>query len=297
MLGALLAIASAATFGFNTAVVRRSMLRANPYVLIIVSITGATPVFALLAWLTGQWGRAGELGMRGYVLLALAGALNFLGGRYSNFRAIKSMGANLTAPVRTLSVLFGVLLGVFALNEHVGLARGLGIALLVAAPLVAFSQPRAMKREFASGSALKLAEGLLFGLIAAVSYAGATYLLRYVLAGTGLSLLGATVAHAGAGVLLVASLAFRRNRDGLRALDATAWRLFGVITSTMVLAQVFRFSAVETAPITVVSPLIETMGFFGVGFAWMLNRGHESFSPLVLVGIVLAVAGAAAITL
>lgn len=297
MTGAILALASAATFGLNTAIVRRSARHVSAYALIMASIVGAAPAFILLALGSGELQRADELGAARLATLAAAGAINFLGGRYSNYRAIHAMGANLTAPLRTLSALFGAALGVIVLDEELSVRHGAGIALLVVAPMIAFSRPGAMRRELRGGPPLRLAEGLLFAFIAALSYGGSTFLIRAALMNSGLSLLGAAVAHAGAAVFLLASLGLSDNRRQLQGLSGTGHTALAVVTATMVGAQICRFAALESAPVSVVAPLIETQSFMGLIFAFLVNKQSESFSPMVVIGLLLAVAGAIAVTM
>ena len=278
--------------GLNSAVVRRGVLRASAYDGIVISIVLSVPVFALLALVAGQLGRADEFTGPEYAALAVGGVMNFLGGRFSQFLAIQAVGANLTAPMRVLSALFGALLGVALLGEQVGPLRGAGIALLIAAPLVAFARPPTVRL-----GSLDVARGIAFGLTAAATYGGSTFLLRWALADSGLTLLGALVAHGAAAAVLAGSLALPGRARGLREIDRTAARLFLAVTGIMTLAQVLRFAALESADTAVVAPLIETMAFFGLGFAFLLNRDTESFSPPVLAGVALAAAGAIAITL
>ncbi len=194
--------------------------------------------------------------------------------------------------MRVLSSLFGALLGVTLLGEHVGLLRGIGIGLLIAAPLVAFARPPSVKL-----GSLQIARGIVFGLIAAATYGGSTALLRWALADSGLTLLGALVAHGAAAVVLIASLALPSRARSLRNIDRTAARLFLATTAIMTLAQVLRFGALESTDAAVVAPLTETMTFFGLGAAFLLNRQTEAFNPLVLLGMALAAVGAVAITL
>ena len=227
-----------------------------------------------------------------YAVLAVGGILNFLGGRFSQFLAVQAMGANLTSPVRVLSALVGAVFGITLLGEQVGLLRGAGIALLIVAPLVAFARPPTVRL-----GSLQIARGVVFGLTAAVTYGGSTVLLRWALDDSGLTMLGGLVAHGAAALVLIASLALPGRLRGLREVDSTAFKLFVAVTAIMTLAQVLRFAALESTDAAVVAPLTETMAFFGVGFAFLLNRETEAFNPLVLLGIVLAAAGAIAITL
>lgn len=297
MIGALFALASAAAFGLNTAIVRRGVRWAPPYYLIIFSLTAAVPVFVVLAFITGQGQRAGELAASDYGLLAFAGVLNFIGGRYSNFMAIQAIGANLTAPLRTFSTLISAVLGFTVLHEEVTELRLLGLALIITAPLLAFSRPSQMKMELKNGTKLKLVEGFSFSGVAAVSYGFANFLLGYVLAGTSMSILGAAVAHAAAATVMLATLAIPRNQRGIADLGINSLYVFLLVSVTMISAQVLRFAAFERAPVSVVAALVETLAFFGLGFAYLINRDHELFSRQVVVGVALAVVGAIVLTI
>ncbi len=297
MIGALLALASAATLGLNTAIVRRGVRWAPPYYLIIFSLTAAVPVFVVLAFIAGQGQRAGELAMSDYGLLCLAGVLNFIGGRYSNFMAIQAIGANLTAPLRTLSTLISAILGFTILNEEITELRLLGLALIIAAPLLAFSRPSQMKVELKSGTKLKLAKGFSFSGIASISYAFSNLLLGYVLSGTGMSIMGAAVAHAAAATIMLATLTLPRNQRGLAVLSMNSLYVFLLVSVAMISAQILRFAAFERAPVSVVSALIETVAFFGLGFAYLINREHELFSRQIVAGVALAMVGAIVLTI
>ena len=292
MSGALLALAAAAMLGLNTAIVRRSVLRASAYDGIVLSIGLSVPLFAALALVSGQFSRAGDFTGWQYLALAVGGVLNFLGGRLSQFYAIQAVGANLTAPMRVLSALFGAVLGVALLGEEVGLLRGAGIALLIAAPLIAFARPPSVQL-----GSLRIARGVAWGLLAAATYGGSTVILRWALADSGLTLLGALVAHGAAALILAASLAIPARARSLRAIDRPAARLFLSVGLIMTVAQVLRFAALESEDAAVVAPLTETMTFFGLGAAFLLNRRTEAFNPLVLLGMAMAAAGAIAVAL
>ena len=288
--GVFLSLAAAAMLGLNTAVVRRGVLKTSAYNGMIISIPLSIPVFFFISMATGQLNRISEFSSFDYLVLGIAGIINFLGGRYSQFLAIQAVGANLTAPVRVLSALFGAVLGGLFLGEEITLLRGFGIVLIILAPLIAFLKPG----EIAVGL-FDLPRGILFGLIGALSYGGSTFLLRLILADTDLVFLGAFIAHLAATIVLVISLGIPGRIHELRKIDKQAIRLFAVIAVIMTLAQTFRFSAIEMTDTAVVAPLIATGLFFGIGFAYVFNRKTENFSPAVLGGIIIAVIGAIAI--
>lgn len=292
MSGALLALSAAAMLGLNTAVVRRGVLRASAYDGIVISIVFAVPVFAVLALVTGQLSQLNGFTRLEYLALAAGGILNFLGGRLSQFYAIQAVGANLTAPMRVLSALFAAMLGVVLLAERVDVLRGTGIALLIIAPLIAFARPPSVRL-----GSLQLFRGVLWGLMAAATYGGSTVLLRWVLADSGLTILGALVAHGATAILLIASLGIPSRAQSLRKIDPTAAKLFLLTGVIMTFAQVLRFAALESTDAAVVAPLTETMTFFGLGAAFLLNRQTEAFSRLVIIGVLLAAVGAITISI
>ena len=288
--GVFLSLAAAAMLGLNTAVIRRGVLKTSAYNGMMISIPLSIPVFFFLSMVTGQLSRISEFSSFDYLVLSIAGIINFLGGRYSQFLAIQAVGANLTAPVRVLSALFGAILGGLFLAEEITLLKGFGIALIIIAPVIAFLKPG----EIAVGL-LDLPRGILFGLTAALSYGASTFLLRLILADSDLVFLGAFVAHLAAAFVLVISVGIPGRIHELRKIDKHAIRLFSVLALIMTLAQIFRFSAIEMTDTVIVAPLIETGLFFGVGVAYVFNRKTEIFSPAVLGGIIIAVIGAVAI--
>ena len=78
--GALLALSAAAMLGLNTAIVRRSVLLASAYDGIVISIVLSVPVFALLAYTSGQFTDLSVFTTTEYIVLSIAGIMNFLGG-------------------------------------------------------------------------------------------------------------------------------------------------------------------------------------------------------------------------
>ncbi|MCH7522581.1 MAG: hypothetical protein IH920_02250 [Chloroflexi bacterium] len=76
------------------------------------------------------------------------------------------------------------------------------------------------------------------------------------------------------------------------SLDRPALRWFALSTLNSFIANVFRFSALAIAPVTVVVPMIRTFAIFQLGFNFLINRSLESFEPRILVAIAVSVAGA-----
>ena len=132
----------------------------------------------------------------------------------------------------------------------------------------------------------KTAEGYLFGLLAAGLWGAGPVLMRAGLDTTQLGIWGGTVAYATAAVVLLFALAIPGQATGVVKMDRDAQVWFSVSAVNSFLANVFRFSALALAPVSVVIPLMRTAVVFQLGFNYLINRSIESFEPKVLGGFV-----------
>src|SRR4051794_27005899 len=87
MLGALLAILSAATFALNNAAARRGVVTGTPIQGMAITIPIGLACFLPLAILTGAGHPLAALPPQGYAWMAGIGLLHFVVGRYCNYRA------------------------------------------------------------------------------------------------------------------------------------------------------------------------------------------------------------------
>ncbi len=307
LLGAIFGILTAACFSASVIVARRGMLVASADQGIYFSVVAGVPLFLIVALLTGQLFRVNEFGVAALWMLAGAGVSEYLVGRYSNFRAIRILGANASSPLRSLNVVFAVVLAVVLLDESISLQRGLGMGLVILAPLVmlqggvrqapaqqsgATPQPDASEEQRPSRRHL---EGYFWGLVTAVGYGAGPLLIRASVGGTGLGIAGALLSYIAAALLLLAFLALPGRLSRVRAIDPLAirWFLAGAVFSF--LAHMFRFVALDVAPVTVVAPLQQTAAIFIVVFSFLVNRRFELFGPRVILAIMLSAGGTVAL--
>ena len=270
------------------------------------------------AAVTGQLFDMSDISTRGYLLLATAGLIHFLVGRYATYRCVAAIGANRATPVRSVSIPFTLLMAVFLLGESVSAINGVGIVIVVLAPMIMFRRegraqgsagtarsnlnPGELPPAASSSTAFdisktatvdtsRLAEGYLFGLITALAFGSSPLLIRGAIGDTGLGIAGALVAYGTAAVPLVLGLAWPGRLAGLRGMDRTALRWFLLATVATFFLHMFRFAALDLAPVTVVSPLMRTGVIFTVLFAFLINRQLEAFGPRVLAAIALSIVG------
>ena len=304
-LGIAFALAAAVAFGFNGATIRRGVATAAASQALYVTVLGGLVLFVLTAALSGQLFRAGEVAVRDYGFLVAGGLIHILLGRYCNFRAIAAMGANRVAPVFGSSALVSVLIAVLFLDETLNLRIGVGIALvmvgpalvvrrrtLVPATAVGASEDAPALDVMVVANSPNLKEGYLFGIMGAVLWGVGPVLMRAGVDSTGLGILGGLVTYGAAATVLLLVLAIPGQLAKTTTLDRSALRWFVLSTLNSFTANVFRFSALAIAPVTVVVPMIRTYAVFQLGFNFVINRSLESFEPRILIAIAVSVAGA-----
>src|SRR5262249_17995858 len=177
VLGVCLAALSAATFAFNNASARRGVITGSVLQALAITVPIGVPIFLAAALLSGSAGTLLELSADAIGLLALAGVLHFVLGRYGNFRASQAIGANLSGPVIQLSLLVTLALAILVLKEPLTPLRVLGIALLAAGPALmrnagaeAAEVPASAPDPSLPRFVPRYAEGYAFALLAALLY-------------------------------------------------------------------------------------------------------------------------------
>ena len=148
LLGAVLAVLSAATFALTNATGRRGVISGTPAQGMVISIPVGLVCFLTVALLTGAHQNFGRFTASALVSLSAAGVLHFVVGRYCNFRASQAAGVNLTAPVMQLNAVVTLVLAVVVLHEPCTMLQAAGAVLMVAGSLVTqrASQPVAASK-------------------------------------------------------------------------------------------------------------------------------------------------------
>ncbi|HLF78693.1 MAG TPA: DMT family transporter [Dehalococcoidia bacterium] len=309
VLGVLLAIFSALAFSSSDVAIRRGVVRAPVSHGAFVTVMLGVPLFALAALVSGQMLRVDDLTGASYGLLAAAGIVHYVVGRYFNYAAIEAIGAARSGPVQALGLPYSVAIALLFLDEEITLGMAIGIALIVVGPLVMIERRGAVRttapaRSTSSGPAVALGEksqglplrqveGYLFAVIAAISYGSSPVFIRAALEGeSGLSVLGGFVSYLAAAALLLATLVIPSRRSLIGALNPSSARLFFVAGFFVFLAQLLRFVALSLAPVALVTTLLRFTGIFTLALSWVLNRSLEYITLRTVAAILISVAGA-----
>lgn len=317
MLGALYAVLAAAAFGFNNASARRGVLTGTVIQGMAISVPLGVPLFLLAAWIGGELSQFDRFGWRNILLLAAAGFMHFVWGRYCNMRSLAAIGSNMAGPVQQVQLLLALVLAIVFLDESLSPLKVLGILLVVSGPSLimqtrAAAKRRAMRAAPASVGAAaadrtepmmapkftpKLMEGYAFALLSGVGFGTSPVLVSAGLKGTGLSLLGGLVSYIAATVVVAAFLMVPRNFVQLGSISRHSLPWFTLAAFAVWVSQLFRYMALALAPVTIVQPIQSLSLIFRMIFGYFINREHEAMDRYVIGGILLSFTGALALSI
>lgn len=299
MLGAILALLSAASFGLNDASIRRGVLTGTPFQAMVISVPLGILVFLAGALIAGRAGQIFEFSEASYLFLALGGIVHFCWGRYWNYSAIRALGTNLASPVQQTSLIVALGGAVMFLEEVLTPLRLLGIVLIFLGSLTILHIRKARKdgaSRPAKNTAFKpkFLQGYLFAALSVLGFGTSSIFVRAALEGSSPSaaLPGGVISYVAATLVIAVTIMGRRRREHLLAVDDRSLCWFAFSGLLVCFSHVFRFMALAIAPVTVVAPLMQTLIIFRVIFGWFLNRDHEDYSFRTFGGIVVSLIGA-----
>jgi drug/metabolite transporter (DMT)-like permease len=301
-LGAVLAILSAATFALTNATGRRGVITGTAVQGMVISIPVGLLCFLAVALLTGALESLQRLTASAFAALMTAGVLHFVVGRYCNFRASQAAGVNLTAPVTQLNAAVTLVLAVVVLREPCTMLQMIGGVVMVAGSLLTQLASQPVTESNASSLPIfvpRLAAGFLFASIAALMYGTTPIIVRQAIhdAGPLSGIAGATIAYAAASAVVALGLSLPSLRRNVLQVSGENARWFVYSGIFVAAAQGFLYSALAVAPIMLVAPLLQLSLVFRFVFAILLNPHHELFGIMVVIGSVVSIAGACAVSI
>lgn len=244
-----------------------------------------TPLFVLLVTFFGEWDAFLSFSWQHYTLLAAAGVIHLTIARYLFFNSTRIIGANPTAAISRASVIFSVILGVAFLGESVTALQ------VVAAFLIMFGA--VLTTTEISRKTFRIStKGLLMGIGIALCSAGSASLIRPVMKETDAIFAATFVMYLAAFVIIMFIFLLRRQpRNNVMQQDRRTFLLLLFAAVFLVIGHLFRFSALQYSPVSVVQPLIATVVIFTLLFSWIVNRRIDVFNWRVIAGIVMVLAG------
>jgi uncharacterized membrane protein len=303
MIGGLLSLLSAVTFAYANASVRRGVLTGTVLQAVAISLPVALPLFLLAMVFTGGFKALAGFDARTLFLLALAGIVHFALARYCNYRATKAIGANLVAPVQQYSLVITLFLAISWLGEVLTPLRILGIFLVVIGPGFTLQGDDTAKPAVLPPGVTPFApqfrEGYLYALLSAVGFGVSPILIAMAFESKGLviGIAGGFVSYVAATLFIMLAFILPAERKSFRTLDRDTAKWFVISGIAVGISQMTRYMAIAVAPVSVVTPIQRLSMVFRIYFGAWLNPHHEVFGGRVILGTVISLAGAIALSI
>jgi drug/metabolite transporter (DMT)-like permease len=299
MLGAVLALSSAALFGLNIATARRGVLAGSLFQAIVITVFAGVPLFAIGAVLFGAFPAFMNQTPESIGWFTAAGIVHFVVGRYATYRAARALGAAQSGPVVQTSILVTLALALIFLGEVLTPVRVVGIVLILLGPLIVLYGRRGRGEVTTrAGQSLDYVDGYFWGAVCACAFGVSPILIRLGLGDGGPreAVAAGLTSYSAAAVVVALMILVPRNRADIISLDQTTARWFGATGGLVFASQILLYIALSVAPVTVVLPIQRTSAIFRAVFSWLINRDHEVLGVAVLIGIGLSAAGVIIVT-
>ena len=328
MIGVLITLLSATTFGINHAMIRRGVISGTATQAVAISMPVGLAFFTVVTLLVGQLGVIAQFSPFALFMLAAAGIVHFVFGRYCAYRAIAAIGVNLAMPVTQWSMLVSLALALNFLDEKLDAVTLAGIALIILGPTLLaarHSRRRTVPAVITTATATtatattatattattaaattttadstfkpRLVEGYTFAFLACFGWGSSPVLVRAGLDGPGQALAGGVVSYAAATVVITLLMLVPGPRRDLASMTARNLRWFSGTSIMTAVSQMLLYLAMAIAPVIVVQPLLRFQTLASTIAGWYLNRQHESFDRGVLWAIGVSMIGAVLLAL
>jgi uncharacterized membrane protein len=266
-----------------------------------ITVPLGIPIFVVFALAMGGFAALAEWGAASWLWMVLAGIVHFVIGRYGNYRATQALGATLSTPIQQLSILVALVLAFAFLGETVNAVNVIGILLIVFGPMVV-ARRRGKNAEAArrKGFEADYRAGFLWGLVCALGYGSSPLFIALGLGATGTmadSAAGVLVSYVAASLVVAVLVAVAGGRGYLAGIDRGSAFWFLASAALVAFSQLFRYLALAVAPVSVVMPIQRLSVVFRILFNGWINRDHEVLDAWVIASILVAVLGAALLSL
>jgi drug/metabolite transporter (DMT)-like permease len=298
MLGAILGLASAGIFSFNSILVRRGMFRASANYFATLTVFTGPPFFLIVALLAGALKNTGQYSSQTLLLWAIAGLVHFGLGRSWAYKSIQMVGANRSNIMTSLNPIVTVVLAVLVLHEPLPFLMIVGILFSLSGPILIIlmeqgsdKSPQKSPGPERQSDRRALILGMLYGAGAAVFWGSSAIFIKLALNRGGSPLTGTLISYLAASLFISPSLLRKRNRREMLDADAASVRMALLSGMSTNIAQLFKFIAFAYGSVIVVSLMSRTVPLWVLILSFLFNREVESFSRWVIFGTFLLISG------
>jgi len=278
------AIISAAAWAVDSILVRKGTAFSNPSTAALISFFVNTAILG--PYIFFQYPLE-KIFQPANLFFVVSGIIQPAIVRVLFYVGIVRLGVSRAGPIRGTSPFFSVAIAFFLFQDRPGLIVYLGGILTVAGTwLVSYKR---------AGEAKWRPRDLLFPLGAAMLASVSQNIRKMGLNSTSEPIIAATVSTATSLFCLFGSVLFSGNMRSIQ-INRPCLPYYGGAAVFALIGQLCTFIALNGGQISVVAPLINTTPLFVIGLTALFLRGEEKINRFVVIGVVLLVAGIAAIT-
>lgn len=277
------AIISSAAWAVDSLLVRKGTAFSNPSTAALVSFSVNAAL--LVPFIFYQY-PTDKIFQTANLYFVLTGIIQPAMVRVMFYVGIVRLGVSRAGPIRGTSPFFSVAIAFFLFQERPELLVYLGGVLTVAGTWMVSYQR--------AGEAKWRTLDLMFPLGAAMLASVSQNIRKIGLNSTSEPIIAATISTATSLVCLLGSLVFSGKASSIK-ITRECLPYYGGAAVFALIGQLCTFIALNGGQISVVAPLINTTPLFVIGLTALFLRGEEKINTAVVIGVILLVAGIAAI--
>lgn len=281
VLGIGLSLLSAISFSFSNIFVKKGTVKENVFSSIFITMIASEFIVLISSMASGEFFSLGNLSPAAILIYALTGFLGFTVGRTLNYSSIANVGPSLTSTVISGRIIFALILSLFLISDRVTPVDILG-DLVVMTGIIIVTMDRRKTEKFPILY-------ILLPFAAAAAVGAGDVLIRISDTMSSLPIDGTLIAYI-IGIVSYIPIQGRRIFSGIRSLprDRVNFLILAGISSG--LAQVFRFTGLEFAPVFIAVPLIALTPIITVCFSSYSLR-DEKIRARFVAGVIITVLG------
>jgi len=229
---------------------------------------------------------------RAVLYFVAAGVMGPFIARFLLYVGINRVGSSIASPLYETKPLFSTIAAVVILGERLTTSIALGMFLIItgAATISSVKSGGQIEKKWSR-------KDLVFPVMA-----GAGFGVAHVLRKMGLNvapepIVGVTIQNAAALAFFPLLALAQRNQQRVSLNNKRAWFIFGLAGLSSVIGQLCLFYALNLGQVVIVSPLSSTSPFFVLLLVGIFLKKMERITLKIVLGAVLIVGGAAALTL
>lgn len=285
-IGLIFAILSAVCLALGTVFVRKGSFQVGEsFTSVAISIFIGVIFFLFVMLFAADWDKLSSLSGQGLALLATAGVMHFVIGRFLGYTCFRLIGANRGITILRTQIIYAVFFGILILGETLTVYLILGVLCLAAgATLVSVARGAETTKLHGKGILAGLGGGFFWGISAVLIKPG--------IAEIGSPYAAVFISYIAASLVIAGLLLRKGQREQLLHLPRQSITPLVISGLFVAIAQLFRYLALSYSPVSVVTPLIGINVIFIFFLSFLLNRNIETFTWKVFIGIVVTVVGA-----